>query len=646
MLGLKVYWALATCTFLAGWAMPGLAWSQLLTESQRNNSPRNQNPAQQLDPSPQSAPLQQAGSSRRSGTTLLPPSGPLQAGMLKQTAAQQAASAQNSDSATPVDAAQKSSSQGQQSDLATGNSQANSSPDNAANDEAKDDSSSQNTMQKEPPPSNKSDALKLEDVIASLYRYFPLIQQARLESSRAAGQLVGAYGAYDTKLQGYTLNEPTGFYRNYRNGIGVARQTWWGTYLSAGYRIGRGDFQPWYKERETNNGGEFKLAMEVPLLQGRAIDAQRVAVFQANVAQQAVEPLVQQSILSTSIAAASAYWEWLGAGASLKAQRELLVLAEQRGEQFEIGVKAEKFAEIDLIFNQQLIAERRAKAFEAEQKFRATAFKLSLFLRDDGGQPIVPNDDWLPEYFPDLGPMPSNNFQSDLADALSRRPEPQLLRLEMQQIQYERQLATNNLLPRLDVISEASQDTGVPASKSNDKGRFELLVGVQSDVPIQRRYAKGKMQETAAKIAQINEKLRLQQDKIGVELQSAYNSLTIAIQVIQATELLLRTSTDTLSRYRFGFDRGKVDLVYINLLESKVNEAEIKLVEAQRNALVALAEMQAALGLDPLDQAMIISTLPLSSRPGPGRLPKPTELEQDQFDKDWKIHTDPKRSGQ
>ncbi len=486
----------------------------------------------------------------------------------------------------------------------------------------------------------QTEVLRLDDVIASLYRSFPVIQQATLERNRAAGQIVGAYGAYDTKLQGYSLSEPTGFYRNYRNGIGVARQTWWGTYLSAGYRVGRGDFPTWYKERETNNGGEFKLAMEVPLLQGRAIDAQRVGVFQASLAQQAAEPLIQQAILNSSAEAALAYWEWISAGAVWKAQRELLALAETRGEQFEIGFKADKYAEIDLIFNQQLIAERRGKAFESEQKFRATGFKLSIFLRDEAGQPIVPNDAWLPEYFPEAQPVPTNDYMQDLAAALSRRPEPMLLRLEIQNINFDRQLANNNLLPRLDMITEASQDTGKPSSTSNDKGRFELMVGVQGEVPLQRRYARGKIQETTAKIAQLNEKLRLQQDKIGAELQTAHNALVISLQVIQQAELALLTATETLSRYRFGFDRGKVDLIYINLLESKVNETEIKLVEAQRNAFMALTAMQAALGLDPMDQAMLISSLPMSKRPGPGHLPTPKPLEADQFDRDWKRHTD------
>ncbi len=481
--------------------------------------------------------------------------------------------------------------------------------------------------------------LTLADVIASLYRSYPDISRARQEARRAGGALLEAYGSYDTKLNGYTLSEPTGFYKNYRNGIGVARQTWWGGYVAAGYRIGRGDFQPWYQERVTEKGGEFKLALAQPLLQGRAIDAQRLAVFQASLERQAAEPIVQQAILETSRDASGVYWQWVAAGAVLEAQRELLTLAQTRGEQYEAGLKAGKFAEIDVILNQQLIAERRAKVLEIEQKYRANAFKLSLYLRDDAGRPMIPRDDWLPAQFPIIQPPPAREFQHDLAAALSRRPEPRILQYELRQVELQQREACNRLLPRFDLIAEASQDVGQPASKADDKGELVLLLGVQGEVPIQRRKARGKIQSTSAKISQINEKLRLQRDKIGAELQTAHNAMILSAQVVEQAELSLRAAFESLQRYRFAFDRGKIDLIYLNLLESKANETEIKLVEAQRGWFAALAEMQIALGLDPLDQAMMVSSLPSSTRPGPGNIPPSDDLRSDNLNRDWELHS-------
>jgi outer membrane protein TolC len=459
------------------------------------------------------------------------------------------------------------------------------------------------------------ESLTLADVIASLYVSFPEIQRARREPAIAGGELLSAYGAYDSKFHAESLSEPTGFYVNYRNGLGLARQTWWGGYAAAGYRIGRGDFQPWYKERETNEAGEFKVAFSQPLLQGRAIDAQRVAVFRASLAQQAADPLIQLTILDTARSGAIAYWDWVTTGQFLVAQRELLELAKKRGEQFEVGLKAGKFAEVDVILNTQLIAERQAKMLESEQKFRDTSFKLSLYLRDEDGRPLVPEEGWLPIAYPAIERQAFDDVESDLAGAMSRRPEPQLLQIEIQQVQLDRQLARNEMLPQLNLIGEASQDMGPRASRNNDKGEFELLLGVASEVPIQRRKARGKLQSTAGKIAQVNEKLRITQDKIAVEIQSAANALRLTKQIVEQNEAALKAARDALVRYRFAFDSGKIDLIYLNLLETKVNETEIKVAEAHRNWFIAIASMQFALGLDPLDQAMQLSNTELSEMP-------------------------------
>ncbi|MCC9643081.1 TolC family protein [Rhodopirellula sp. JC740] len=492
-----------------------------------------------------------------------------------------------------------------------------------------------------PRADNSEDTLILADVIASVYRSYPEILRARQQAGLTSGELLSARGAYDTKFSAFSLSEPTGYYENYRNGLKLARQTWWGGYVEAGYRIGRGFYQPWYKERQTDDAGEFKVAMIQPLLQGRAIDPQRVAVFQASLARQAVGPSIQKALLEVSYDAATNYWQWVAAGAMLKAQRELLDLAETRGEQFEVGVEAGKFAEIDLILNQQLIAERSAKVLETERKYRETSFKLGLFLRDANGRPIIPGDEWVPERFPAVLPPPQNDFEADLSAALARRPEPQILQLEIRGIQLDRQLACNEMLPRLDFVAEASQDMGEPSTKSDDKGEFELVIGITSEVPIQRRKARGKIQSTTAKIAQTNQKLRLVRDKIGVELRTAYNALMLSGQIVEQTEASLRAAIDTLERYRFAFDRGKIDLIYLNLLETKANETEIKLIEAQQNWFAALAEMQVALGLDPLEQAMSVSSLPASQLPtslDPGKLRDrdPKVLEQD-----WELRNQP-----
>ncbi|KAA1259620.1 Outer membrane efflux protein [Rubripirellula obstinata] len=460
-------------------------------------------------------------------------------------------------------------------------------------------------------------ALSLADVIASLYQAYPEIMLARQETAIASGQMLSAIGAYDTKFKAHAIAEPTGFYRSYRSGLGLARQTWWGGQATAGYRIGRGLIQPWYQERQTNDAGEFKVGLIQPLLQGRAIDPQRVEFFKAQLAQQAPGPIILQTLLEASLDAAKLYWEWVAAGNVLEAQRQLLKLSEDRGEQFEAGVKAGKFPEIDLIVNTQLIAERRAQTLDAEQKFQEIAFKLSLYLRDENGQPLLPIEPWLPERFPEIEDRPESDFQDDLISALGRRPELQLLYLQLRSLQLDRELACNEMLPVLDLITEMSQDMGEPSSSSEDKGEFELVFGITSEVPIQRRKARGKLQSTVAKMAQTNQKLRLVRDKIGVEIQTATNQIDMSAEVVRQTEIALVAALETLDRYRFAFEKGKIDLIFLNLIETKANETQIKLVKSQQTWFAALANLQTAFGLDPLEQAITVSSLPPSDNPEP-----------------------------
>ena len=291
-------------------------------------------------------------------------------------------------------------------------------------------------------------------------------------------------------------------------------------------------------------------------------------------------------------------------------------LAETRGEQLKELVSAGKNKAIDLIFNEQLIAERKLKTIEARQKFREYGVKLSFYLRDEFGQPLYPREEWVPESFPRIETLPPGDFPTDFAAALARRPELRGLSLEVQQTSLDLRLAENQTSPQLDLISAASQDVGLPTSTLNDKGQFELELGIEGELPIQRRKARGKIQSTRSKLAQLDQKIRLQQDKIGVELMTARNSLDqAALEIVQA-EAALRSSLEVVERYNFAFKQGQVDLIYINLLESKVTEYQIKLVESREKWFAALAAMQAALGLDPLEQALnLIGMSPPASTP-------------------------------
>ena len=448
--------------------------------------------------------------------------------------------------------------------------------------------------------------LQLSDVIASTYRAFPLLEIARLQSGVVAGQQVSALGAYDTKLEYYSLNQPVGFYETYRNGIGFARQLWWGGYASAGYKIGRGDFEPWYKERQTNAGGEFKVGLVQPLLQGRAIDPQRVELFQANLRRQAVAPEIQYQVLIASQDAARAFWQWVEAGNVLKAQDKLLDIAVKRGEQLERSLAVGAASNLDVSQNAQQIYERQFKVNDTRQKFRDSAFKLALFLRDEAGSPLLVPPQWLPEDFPEINQLEPGDFDKDFQNALAIRPELTLINLDRQSLRWDLTLARNQMLPNVDLTMQTTQNMGEATSDPNVKGPLQLEVGVIGGVPIQRRKSIGKAQSTEAKLNQVSQKLEFQRNKIELELRTSRNALDIAQQNVTTSRELLKQANITLAIFKKANEAGEVDLFFLLNQEIKVNDSEVKLLEAERDFFTALAAMQAALGLDPLEQATLL----------------------------------------
>jgi outer membrane protein TolC len=461
------------------------------------------------------------------------------------------------------------------------------------------------------------EALLLSDVIASTYRAFPDIEIARLQASVASGQVTSATGAYDINLDFYSLNQPVGDYENSRNGLGLVRQLWWGGYAMAGYRVGRGNFEPWYKERETDQLGEYRAGWVQPLLQGRAIDPYRVELFQSNLNRRAVQPEIEQNILFASLDAARAYWMWVEAGNILKSRQSLLDLAAQRDvilrKLFERGLSTRQ----ELSINAQTISERTLRVLEAQQKFRDTAFKLAIFLRDGSGNPMLAAPEWLPVGFPPVLELPAFDFNADYLAAQQRRPELQLISIDIQKLRWDLELARNQLLPNVDFTLQGAQDTGQPASRSDDKADFMLETGLVGGVPIQRRKARGKVDSTLAKIQQTEQKRFLQLNKIEVEIRTARNALELTREMALRSDQLLRETRETLEYFRRDFAAGNRDFLFLLQQEAIVTESEIKLLDAERDYYIALATLQAALGLDPLEQSLNIEPPEASIPPAP-----------------------------
>lgn len=442
--------------------------------------------------------------------------------------------------------------------------------------------------------------LDLSSVLASIVDSYPAIASVVQQRRLAMGQRIGAAGAFDTKLSAGAFEEPIGFYENFRHELGVYQPMYGGGQAFAGYRIGRGFFEPWYQERVTDDSGEFKAGFEIPLLQDNSIDRRRADLWQARIEVLAAEPAIQEEVIASCRAGAGAYWEWVAAGNNARIAADLLALAETRRDGIQRLIDEGEQAAINMVDNQRSIASRRAKLLDAQRKLQQSAIKLSLYFRDAQGRPIVPSGGELPALFPTT----EINWRTEgdsIGVAIDQRPELRALDFERRQLNIELAQATNLYRPELDLGLAASQDVGSIASSKGDKDELELELGLLYSLPLQRRKALGKQQELQAKLMQNTIKLQFMRDKITTEVQAALVALETAVLVIEQAEESARLAEQMEEAERAKFMEGETDLLTVNLREQASADAQTELVNARLAYFQAQADYQAALGEVPAE---------------------------------------------
>lgn len=437
----------------------------------------------------------------------------------------------------------------------------------------------------------------LNMVVDSVYQSYPLLISALFSRNIALGQQISASGAFDTRLLGASENGPTGFYQTYRQSLGVVQPTMWGGQLFAGYRVGRGDFQPWYLERQTNDGGEFKAGVLVPLARNRDIDQRRAELWKAGYNRQQAEPDIQAQLIGFVQEASYAYWDWVAAGENHRIAIGILALAEERTDRIREQVEAEFVDPPQLKDNLRLVAMRQAKVADTRRKLQQTAAKLSVFLRDAYGQPRIPEPEFSPG-FPEPVFISDEQLQVDIQLALSARPELRYLDFVRRQIDIDYAEAVNQLQPELDAVIAGSQDVGQATSSKRDKSEFEGEASLYLDVPLQRRKARGKITELQGKVAQINAKRRITGDKIVVDVQMAYAALTSAWEQVQLTREAVEQAEDLARIERQLQEAGTSDLLNVALREQFAVESAEKEVEALLLYFISQADYRAAMAQD------------------------------------------------
>jgi outer membrane protein TolC len=439
--------------------------------------------------------------------------------------------------------------------------------------------------------------LHFETVLQSVTSQYPPYLAALIERDIAQGHLRSTKGAFDFETFAKVFQNPTGFYESTTVEAGFEQFTGiWGSTVFGSYRWTDGLLPDYYSERRTDRSGTPSLGFKLPLLRDGSIDKRRAAIAKAKLEVELVNPVIQRQRLDFVKASASAYLNWMKAGKNLQIAEQMLELATLRTNAIQTRIDKGLSAPVVSLENRQMVVSRQMSLIKARRAFESASITLSLFLRDIDDAPVKPVREQLPQTWPELVTVPEDILSTAWKYASVHRPEIRYYNLEMLKLGVDSELFQNQLNPRLDAYVAASQSQGQSLYK--DTGEFELKLGFEFRMPLERNAAKGAVQANEANIEQLERSIGFAIEKIFTEIEDSYSALraakdhmTLAVENKNLASNLRGIEAD---RFRWG----ATNLLSLQIREQTAFKANQSLIDARYNYYKALTGFLIASAVD------------------------------------------------
>lgn len=438
-----------------------------------------------------------------------------------------------------------------------------------------------------------SETLSIQNVISSALLYHPLITASKTESASAIGEIESANGGFDPTFKIASSDYISGNYSGGYLDTSIEQPTTlYGSKFIAGYRKSKGDFPVYYGDQITQNGGEVRAGVEIPILRDGEIDRRRTAIEKAKIQKVIGDASFFQRQVEIRRGAKVAYYDWCAAGRKVEIQKELLTATELRQAQLKHRASSGDLPSFDVIDNERTVFQRKALVLQAERLLKQTAYELSLYYRDNSGAPIIPSDSLLPKenvFATDKIILPVEIYYDQ---AIEQRPDLKKLKEQKNQNDLEIKLAKNQLLPRADLQILAAQDLGTAQNKLDE---FEMRGGVKIEFPFFNSTAKGKLASLEAKNVELTSLISFLEQRIFADIKDVVAALNLTKQRIELSSKEYEIAKKVESGERHRFLEGDSTLIFVNLREQASADSAIRIIDTKLEYLKAKASLEAIL---------------------------------------------------
>ncbi len=438
--------------------------------------------------------------------------------------------------------------------------------------------------------------LGFQEFLGYVKRHHPVAKQAELLIEESQANLLKARGGFDPKIEvDYRRKDFKGT-EYYDELSGVFKiPTWYGVEFKAGADRNEGVYLD--PSLTVPEGGLFSAGVQVDLGQGLWINERMATLRKARLFEK--QNAAQRDLQANEILyqASLAYFEWWRATQEVRVFQQILEAARIRERGVIISAREGDKAAIDTVEAGIAVQSRQLSLEQALMDEIKSRLELSNYLWLDG-IPVELQDTAMPQQVMEGSIDVVLGVLGVSLDQFNMENHPKILALnfKLDQLEVDRQLKANKLLPKITVdynFLTPDWDQVNTITQDNYKA------GLTFAYPIFTRKERGDLRLS---------KIKIQDARYGLQsesliLQNKVSSIFAQLESFQRQQEIVATLADNSLRMLDAeirrFELGDSSLFIINSREVKLIEARLKQLEVQLKLFTKKADLFRSLVLQP-----------------------------------------------
>lgn len=419
----------------------------------------------------------------------------------------------------------------------------------------------------------------------SALKYHPTVLAA-LERMRAGEEAVtGARGAFDTKIVSDYKRQTKHDYNTTLSRTQLEKPL-----RLANSKIYAGTEQisnpsgmlaPIYNTgNPTGQTGNYSLlGLKLSLWKNLTLDPDRAALKNAKYDAKIAKAEKTLTVLDIGRFGQLAYWDWVTAQKVKNVYEELLKNGEIRNEYLVTRKNKGDVAQILVTENEQYVASRKGSLQAAKERLLRAEYALSLFYRDENGEPIIPSSTESFEDYPrNLAVLLDHlDLNSNIDELINKRPDMLNLALNVAKNDVDLELAKQDLRPQVDVTTEYFKRTIEHPNMPHDY----LMVMAQVNIPIERNLGNGNIAAARARKMVSQREMSYGRQSYKFEVMALRQSLHLQLEQVTQSEIEFTKAKELVISETYKLKTGGGNLFLVNIREQAQASAEASFHEAR-----------------------------------------------------------------